>query len=95
MFKPVKLLGEIMSLAYLVNANTEYCVFVRYSGHIESLSVDICQGKSEDDFYIKIHDFDFYVDGRHGDDSEKLLLELKTTLEDYLYPRLEELPCMN
>ena len=90
MFRPLKLLGEVMALAYLVNANTEYCTFVRYSGHTEDLSVDICQGKDAAGRDIKLHDFDFYVNGRHGCDSEKILLELKTTLESYLFPDIKE-----
>lgn len=91
MFKPVKLLGEVMTLAYLVNANTDYCVFVRYSGHVEDLSLDICKGKDKEGSLIKIHDFDFYIDGKHGHNSEKMLLETKSILEGYLFPNTDEL----
>lgn len=41
----IKLVLEIMSLAILVDQQTDYCVFVDYSGHIESLDIDVSESK--------------------------------------------------
>jgi len=90
MFKPVKLMGEVMALAYLVNANTDYCVMIRYAGHVDELKIQVFPSKehcTEDDpVYIS----EFYVDGKHGCDPEKELLELKATLEGYLLPNIDK-----
>ena len=37
-----KLILEIFALAYLVQVNTEYCVFINYAGHVDSV---VWQGK--------------------------------------------------
>jgi hypothetical protein len=34
-----------MQLAYLVQKCTDYCVFIRFSGHIEQLEVDIRESR--------------------------------------------------
>ena len=36
-----RLVCEIMQLAYLVQRHTNYCVFVRYSGHVDALELEI------------------------------------------------------
>ncbi len=36
-----KMILRIMQLAYLVHELTEYCVFIRFSGHVHSLEIDI------------------------------------------------------
>ena len=98
MFKPVKLLGEVMALAYLVNANTEYCTFIDHSGHVEAFKIRIFPNKVNCTEDKPIHESYFYIDGRHRTDSEKELSEIKSTLESYLYPNTDELevrPCMN
>lgn len=40
-----KLILEIFALAYLVQVNTEYCVFINYAGHVDSFEVDIRESK--------------------------------------------------
>lgn len=35
------LVGEIQTLAYLVNTKTDRCVFVEYAGHVDVLEVDV------------------------------------------------------
>jgi hypothetical protein len=40
-----KLALEIMALALLVDQNTDYCVFIDYSGHVESMDISIRQDK--------------------------------------------------
>ena len=90
MFNPVKLLGEVMSLAYLVNQNTDYCIFVSYSGHVNLLEVSIFPSKEEYQSEKRLYRSDIYLDDKRDIKSKKLLLEIKSTLESYLYPRLEE-----
>lgn len=42
-----KLILKIMHLAYLVHEYTDYCVFIRFSGHVDDLAIDIRQSKKE------------------------------------------------
>lgn len=43
-----RLIMEVLSLAYLVDAKTDYCVFLRYSGHVHGqIGIDIRQSKNE------------------------------------------------
>ncbi|MDP4158215.1 MAG: hypothetical protein Q8911_00425 [Bacillota bacterium] len=90
MCKPVKLLSEVMALAYLVNENTEYCAFLSFMGHVNLLKVQIA--KSDTDYNEIICTIETYLD---GEETEGKLLVLKSTLENYLMPRLEESLCMN
>lgn len=96
MFKPVKLLGEVMALAYLVNENTDYCTMIRYAGHVDLIKITVFPNKENCTSDDCIYDSDFYVDGKHGElTPEQNLLDLKSTLEGYLLPRMEESPCTN
>lgn len=36
-----KLILKIMHLAYLVHVETDYCVFIDFSGHVDSLQISI------------------------------------------------------
>ena len=38
-----KLVIEIIQLAYLVQRYTDFCIFIRYSGHVDALEIDIRQ----------------------------------------------------
>lgn len=38
-------MAEIGYLAYVVNAETEYCVFFEYSGHVDLIRIQICESK--------------------------------------------------
>lgn len=88
MFKPLRLMGEVMALAYLVNETTDYCVFTHFAGHVDTLEVEVA--KSKDDFKTKIFKSEFYIDGKHNEnDPEEMLINLKATLEGYLLPNLE------
>lgn len=40
-----KLMAEIGYLAYAVNAETDYCVFFEYSGHVDLIRIQICRSK--------------------------------------------------
>jgi len=39
---------EIISLAVLINENTELCTFVDFSGHIKSINVRVFPSKSDE-----------------------------------------------
>lgn len=41
----IKLIFEIFALAYLVQDKTKYCVFIDYSGHVDSFCIDIRESK--------------------------------------------------
>lgn len=59
-----KLATEIMYLSTLVNANTELCSFVRYSGHVDVLHVQISESK--ENYNSKIFDKEAYTSNRVG-----------------------------
>lgn len=40
-----KLIMEIIMLAVLVQENTDYCIFLDYSGHVDSIDVRIRESK--------------------------------------------------
>ena len=40
------LIAEIMLLSYLVNSETDFCVFAEFSGHVDSFVVRIMKSKS-------------------------------------------------
>lgn len=40
-----KLMAKLAYLSYVVNAETEYCVFLDYSGHVDHISIRICASK--------------------------------------------------
>ena len=42
-----QLVITIMQLAYLVQTRTPYCVFINFSGHVNSLDIRICKSKGE------------------------------------------------
>lgn len=42
-----RLVKEIFGLAVEINSKTEYCVFVRFSGHVNQLEVEIARSKSD------------------------------------------------
>jgi len=82
-------MGEVMALAYLVNANTDYCTMIRYSGHVDAINIRVFPNKEHCTEDEPIYVSDFYVDGKHGCDPERELLELKATLEGYIFPHTE------
>lgn len=62
-----RLYAEIMILGMLVNENTEYCVFVSYSGHIYGVDIKICESKeqynteiAQTSFYTGLKEAGFY-----------------------------------
>ena len=53
-----KLILEIMGLAYLVQRETEYAVFIDYSGHVDRLEIEIVE--SADRYQNKLSSASFY-----------------------------------
>jgi len=45
MNEKAKLTIELMALAFLVNEETDYCVFIRFSGHIDSMEIEVAASK--------------------------------------------------
>lgn len=45
MNEKIKLTIELMALAFLVNEKTDYCVFIRFSGHIDSMEIEVAASK--------------------------------------------------
>lgn len=45
MNEKTKLTIELMALAFLVNEETDYCVFIRFSGHIDSMEIEVAASK--------------------------------------------------
>ena len=55
------LLTDIFGLAMKIQDNTEYGVFVDYSGHVDKISVRVVESKKE---YLKsLESFEAYADG--------------------------------
>jgi len=48
----IKLILEIFTLGYLIQDQTDYCVFMDFSGHVDSFSIDI--RKSKKNYQIKV-----------------------------------------
>jgi len=88
--KNYKLVMEIISLAILVNENTELCTFVDFSGHVNTISARVFPSKSEE-HTKNIHRI--YSKDAHCNDElwmnegESLtqLQEIKEVLKGYLF----------
>lgn len=78
---------EIMNLAFLINAKKEYCVFIRYSGHVDSLDITIAKNKKE--YNVKIANSD-----RYSISNEPLgkLEKIAETLRKFLENKDGEIP---
>lgn len=62
----ILLLTEIAHLAIRINQRTNYAVFFDYSGHVESVSIEICESKER--YNSRIASTEFlakYVDEKH------------------------------
>jgi hypothetical protein len=88
MFKPLKLVSEVMTLAYLVNDTTGYCAFVNFAGHVNSLQVYVYPSKENRSRAEAVYDSEFYIDQREyiEVDPEERLLDLKSVLMGLLIP---------
>jgi len=55
-----KLICEIIQLAYLVNEHTEFCTFIRFSGHVDSIDIEI--RASKENWQSEILRTEFYTE---------------------------------
>jgi len=85
----VKLIMEIFALAYLVHDQTDYCVFINFSGHVDSFEIDIRE--SAENYQNKVCETQFkdrFLKLYHKDKEDHLNWlkstrdVLKTILED-------------
>ena len=61
---------EIMMLGFAVDRHTPYCVFVDYSGHVESLSIEIRE--SAKNYTKEISTSEMYIEGKFIYDGDPL-----------------------
>ena len=59
----IKLVIEIMALAYLFQQKTSHCVFIDYSGHVDSLKIEIRE--SPENYNAELAECEFYTSGRY------------------------------
>lgn len=59
MLERTKLIIKIMHLAYLVHVKTSYCVFIDFSGHIDTLQLSIRE--STERWQNRVLDTEFYA----------------------------------
>ncbi|MFB5761132.1 hypothetical protein [Paenibacillus medicaginis] len=97
-----QLLGDIMQLSALINVHTEYAVFVRYSGHVSRIELNICRSKEE--YNIRVTTDELHTIARKSVNEEhvisnltkmklrlkKILKESKVNISDCRYTVREE-----
>ena len=67
----LKLMFECIALAVLINEHTDYCVFIDFSGHIDTLDVSI--RKNKDQYQIRLCETEMktaYLSWYHEDKSD-------------------------
>jgi hypothetical protein len=76
----IKLLTDINMLTMAINYKTDYCVFTRFSGHVDHFEIDIRKSK-------KLYNSDVCaceIDLRNGEYTIKRLNEAKEMLKEIL-----------
>lgn len=73
---------ELMALAYAVDRQTPYAVFIEYSGHVEGMDVKIV--KSKDNWQSEIASTEFYVTGKYQPDGTGWLKAKRDHLKSIL-----------
>ena len=71
---------EIMNLAYLVQSETEYGVFIHFSGHVDNLAIKITESK--DNWQDKVATSEFYTARATDSRLNDIIATLKAFLED-------------
>lgn len=51
-----KVIQEIMDLTFLINEQTAMCTFIRFSGHVDVLYIDISESK--EDYTSRLFEFE-------------------------------------
>ena len=57
----IKLMQEVIFLAMQVQEQTDYCVFINFSGHVNCIEIEICKSKKDYEknvakSYIRLND---------------------------------------
>lgn len=52
--------SELLVLANRVHRETDYCVFIDFSGHVDGLRISVAESKKH--YGVKIHSWNFYTD---------------------------------
>lgn len=77
---------EVMMLAYMVHQRTEYCVFIDFSGHVDSLSIGI--RKDVKDYQTKVCETEIYNNYKKysgsNDEQDGYLKSVRDTLREIL-----------
>jgi hypothetical protein len=47
MLEKDRLMIKLLHLGYLVHIRTKYCVFIRFSGHIDQVELQVCESKEK------------------------------------------------
>jgi len=70
-----------MRLAYLVNQNTDYCVFINFSGHVNRLSITIAESKKLYDHDVLTSEFSTCYKSWRDKNALPLVAELRARAE--------------
>lgn len=81
MDEETRLVIRIMRLAYLVNQNTDYCVFINFSGHVNSLHVTIAESKKRYDHDVLVSEFSTCYKIWRDKNAPPLIAELKARMD--------------
>jgi len=79
MNEKTKVLSQIVMLAMKMQEESDHAVFLRLSGHVDSMNIDIAQSKT--DYNEIIASANFYVGEKSDMDR---LLKVRTTLEEFI-----------
>lgn len=85
-----KLVGDITTLGAMVNMFTDFCVFIRFSGHVDTIDVTIAASKDDYNKNIVKGNYDLPTKKGYGDKEESLFktlnrikYQLKKILRDH------------
>lgn len=76
---------RVMALAHMVNQYTQYCVFIRYSGHVQSIEIDIARSKKQfSEIVLQTEFYTIYRDYAGAGNSEPEIMAKIEILERIL-----------
>ena len=81
MDEETRLVIKIMHLAYLVNQYTNYCVFIHFSGHVNSLEITIAESKKLYMNRVLTSEFSTCYKAWRDKDARPLIAELRERTE--------------
>lgn len=73
---------EVMTLAFNVNTETDYCVFTRDAGHVSQIEFEICVSKEQ--YVHKLKSFSMYYDYEKDEKINEFQVKKLLDLETYL-----------